>query len=54
MKRIVIGMAAAMSLFATGALAADLAAKRYVKAPPMVEPVWSWTGFYIGANGGYS
>lgn len=27
MKRIVIGMAAAMSLFATGAVAADLAAK---------------------------
>ena len=53
MKRIVIGMAAAMSLFATGALAADLAAKPYVKAP-IVEPVWSWTGFYIGANGGYS
>ncbi|MBR0723736.1 outer membrane protein [Bradyrhizobium manausense] len=54
MKRIVIGIAAAMSLFATGAMAADLAARPYVKAPVMVEPVWSWTGFYIGANGGYS
>lgn len=54
MKRIVIGMAAAMSLFATGALAADLAAKPYVKAPVMVDPVWSWTGFYVGVNGGYS
>ncbi|MCK1396944.1 porin family protein [Bradyrhizobium sp. 4] len=54
MKRIVIGMAAAMSLFATGALAADLAARPYVKAPVMVDPVWSWTGFYVGANGGYS
>ncbi|MBR1088694.1 porin family protein [Bradyrhizobium manausense] len=54
MKRIVMGMAAAMSLFASGALAADLAAKPYVKAPVMVDPVWSWTGFYIGANGGYS
>ncbi|MBH5403085.1 porin family protein [Bradyrhizobium sp. CNPSo 4010] len=53
MKRIVIGMAAAMSLFATGALAADLAAKPYVKAP-IVDPVWSWTGFYVGVNGGYS
>jgi outer membrane immunogenic protein len=47
-------MAAAMSLFASGALAADLAAKPYVKAPVMVDPVWSWTGFYVGANGGYS
>jgi len=54
MKRVVIGMAAAMSLFATGALAADLAARPYVKAPVMVDPVWSWTGFYIGGNGGYS
>ncbi len=54
MKRIVIGMAAAMSLFATGALAADIAARPYVKAPVMVDPVWSWTGFYVGANGGYS
>ncbi|QPF93850.1 outer membrane protein [Bradyrhizobium commune] len=54
MKRIVIGMAAAMSLFATGAMAADLAAKPYVKAPVMVDPVWTWTGFYIGGNGGYS
>ncbi|WLA68012.1 outer membrane protein [Bradyrhizobium diazoefficiens] len=54
MKRIVMGMAAAMSLFATGALAADLAAKPYVKAPVMVDPVWSWTGFYVGGNGGYS
>jgi len=54
MKRIVIGMAAAMSLFATGALAADLAAKPYVKAPVVADPIWSWTGFYVGANGGYS
>ncbi|MCK1577689.1 porin family protein [Bradyrhizobium sp. 183] len=43
-----------MSLFATGALAADLAARPYVKAPVMVDPVWSWTGFYVGASGGYS
>ncbi|KYG24588.1 membrane protein [Bradyrhizobium sp. AT1] len=53
MKRIVIGMAAAMSLFATGAMAADLAARPYVKAPVM-DPVWSWTGWYVGVNGGYS
>jgi outer membrane immunogenic protein len=54
MKRIVIGMVAAVSLFATGAMAADLAARPYVKAPVVVDPVWSWTGFYVGANGGYS
>lgn len=47
-------MAAAFSLLATSAMAADLAARPYVKAPPIVEPVWNWTGFYIGGNAGYS
>lgn len=45
MKRMLIGLAAGMSLFATGSMAADLAARPYVKAPAMVDPVWSWTGF---------
>jgi len=54
MKRFAMGLAAAVSLFATGAMAADLAPRPYVKAPPMVEPVWNWTGFYIGGNAGYS
>jgi outer membrane immunogenic protein len=48
---------AAVGLIALGtaapALAADLAARPYVKAPPMVAPVYDWTGFYIGANGGW-
>jgi len=38
MNRIVIGMAAAVSLLATDAMAADLAPRPYVKAPPMVDP----------------
>jgi outer membrane immunogenic protein len=36
------------------ALAADLPARTYTKAPVYVEPVYDWTGFYIGLNGGYS
>ena len=36
------------------ASAADLAARPYTKAPVMVEPVYNWTGFYIGGNVGYS
>jgi outer membrane immunogenic protein len=36
------------------ASAADLAARPYTKAPPMVDPVFSWTGWYIGVNGGGS
>ncbi len=42
-----IGVAVAAVLMATPAFAADLA----VKAPPArVAPVFSWTGWYIGAN----
>jgi outer membrane immunogenic protein len=39
---------------ATSALAADLPARTYTKAPIMAEPVYNWTGFYIGGNVGYS
>ncbi len=39
--------------FAGPALGADLAP--YTKAPPMAPaPVWTWTGFYAGVNGGYA
>jgi outer membrane immunogenic protein len=56
MKRLLIGISAAASLFATGALAADMAVKQpvYTKAPVYVEPVFNWTGFYVGGNLGYS
>jgi outer membrane immunogenic protein len=32
-----------------GASAADMA----VKARPIAPPVWTWTGFYVGINGGW-
>src|SRR4030095_12797037 len=35
------------------AAAADLAARPYTKAPPMIAAVYDWSGFYIGANGGW-
>jgi outer membrane immunogenic protein len=34
------------------ALAADLAARPYAKAAPMISPAYDWSGFYIGANVG--
>jgi outer membrane immunogenic protein len=38
----------------SAASAADLPARTYSKSPAVVaEPVYGWTGFYIGANGGY-
>jgi outer membrane immunogenic protein len=37
----------------TSALAADLAARPYTKAPPpVVSAVYNWTGFYVGLNAG--
>ena len=50
MKRFLFTMAA-FGLFALPAMAADLAPRPIYKAPVPV-PVWSWTGFYIGINGG--
>jgi len=52
MKKLGLAVAALLAL-AVPAAAADLPARMPVKAMPMV-PVWSWTGFYLGANLGYS
>ena len=50
-----IAAAAFVAVAATSvASAADLAARPYTKAPVMVEPIYNWTGFYIGGNVGYS
>jgi len=52
MKRIVLGVL--LTSIAGAAYAADLpAAAPYTKAPAIVAPVNNWTGFYIGAMGGY-
>ncbi|WP_439400148.1 outer membrane protein (plasmid) [Bradyrhizobium sp. PMVTL-01] len=53
-KMLLSGMALLAVSMAAPASAADLAAKPYVKAPPpVVAPIYDWTGFYIGANGGW-
>jgi outer membrane immunogenic protein len=52
-KKLLAGIAFA-ALTAGSAIAADLPVKGPVfKAPPPVA-VFSWTGFYVGANAGYS
>ncbi|MGJ4928406.1 outer membrane protein [Bradyrhizobium sp. HKCCYLS2038] len=43
-----VGIAAANS-----ASAADLAARPYTKAPPMMVAINDWSGFYAGINAGY-
>jgi outer membrane immunogenic protein len=54
MYRLAIVGAALLSIagFASPASAADLAAQPYTKAPPMVA-YYDWSGFYVGANGGW-
>ena len=51
MKKIAFA-AAVLALGTVSASAADMAA-RYTKAPVAVAAVYNWTGFYIGADGGY-
>jgi len=55
MKKFLLGTFGLVALgMATPASAADLAARPYTKAPPpMIAPIYDWTGFYIGANGGW-
>jgi outer membrane immunogenic protein len=53
MKKLVLALSA-IAAFTGSAVAADLPARTYTKAPAVVEPTQSWTGFYIfgGAGGG--
>jgi outer membrane immunogenic protein len=47
-------LAAALLSVATAASAADMQARPYkAPPPPMVSPAYNWSGFYIGAMGGY-
>jgi outer membrane immunogenic protein len=52
MKKFLLGGLIALGM-AAPASAADLAARPYTKAPPPVAAIYDWTGFYIGANGGW-
>ena len=53
MKKLLLGSAALIA-FAAPALAADLPARPYTKAPVYTAPaaVYNWTGFYIGGHVG--
>jgi outer membrane immunogenic protein len=58
MRRTALMLLAATSLsfgFAQAAFAADMPARAPVyKAPAAVAPYYNWTGFYLGAHGGYA
>jgi outer membrane immunogenic protein len=54
MKKLLLGTVGLIALGMAPASAADLAARPYTKAPPpMIAAVYDWSGFYIGANGGW-
>jgi outer membrane immunogenic protein len=51
MKKLLVAAAGLVALSAP-ALAADLPARVYTKAPAIVAPIYNWGGFYVGINGG--
>lgn len=51
MKKLILAIVSSAA-FAGAASAADLAARPYTKAPPAVAAVMTWTGFYVGVQGG--
>src|SRR3984893_11252398 len=54
MKTFLLGTVGLVALsLSAPASAADLAARPYTKAPPVIAAVYDWSGFYIGANGGW-
>ena len=54
MKTLLLAAAGLTALAIAPALAADLPARApvYTKAPAIVEPIYNWSGFYIGLNAG--
>jgi outer membrane immunogenic protein len=50
MKKILIG--ALLAGVATSALAADLPTRKAPPVPYVAPPIFTWTGFYLGVNGG--
>src|SRR3981081_3798619 len=50
MKKLALALSA-VAAFTGSALAADLPARTYTKAPVMA-PAYNWTGFYIFGGGG--
>jgi outer membrane immunogenic protein len=54
MKRLALGILIASISGAAGAADLPAASAPYSKAPAVVSPATNWSGFYIGAMGGYA
>ena len=54
MKKLsVVAIGIAVLGFASSASAADMAVKARPAPPPVIAPIYNWSGFYIGVNGGW-
>jgi outer membrane immunogenic protein len=54
MKKLLLASVGVLALGIASASAADIARARRAPPPaPVITPVFSWTGFYAGINGGY-
>ena len=55
MKKLLLATVGVLALGVTAASAADIARRPIMpaKAPVYVEPPFTWTGFYVGVNGGW-
>ncbi|WFU44944.1 outer membrane beta-barrel protein [Bradyrhizobium sp. CB82] len=50
-SKLIAAFTCTTALVAAGhAFAADLAARPYTKAPAYIEPLFNWTGFYVGGH----
>jgi len=50
-NKLIAAFACTTALVSTGAAsAADLAARPYTKAPAYIEPLFNWTGLYVGGH----
>ena len=54
MKKILLTTTALIAFGIAPAAAADLAARPYTKAPAAAIAINNWSGFYLGAMGGYA
>jgi outer membrane immunogenic protein len=52
MKKLLLGMFGVVALSGS-AMAADIAARPYKAPPAPIVAIYDWSGFYIGANGGW-
>ncbi len=52
MKKLLLGTIGLVALSGS-VLAADLPARPYKAPPVVVAPIYDWSGFYIGGNGGW-